>query len=85
MLTAFQARPIVSAKSAQAAVACVKSAIADAAARLRPKSIELYYAGPAALAVALGHRWNAMPRTNIYEFDSSTRVYTTTASLDPAD
>ncbi|TGV11391.1 SAVED domain-containing protein [Mesorhizobium sp. M8A.F.Ca.ET.173.01.1.1] len=67
--------PIVSAKAAQAGVSGVKRAVDSAIARLRPRGIQLYFAGPAAFAVALGHRWNAMPPTQLHEFVTSSRTY----------
>ncbi|WP_245436530.1 SAVED domain-containing protein [Mesorhizobium tamadayense] len=73
--------PIVSAKAAQAGVAVVKRAVDAAMARLRPKGIQLYFAGPAAFAVALGHRWNAMPPTQLHEFVTSSRSYVATALI----
>ncbi|MGH8567657.1 MAG: SAVED domain-containing protein [Gammaproteobacteria bacterium] len=50
-------------------------------ARLRPRQIDLYFAGPAAFAVALGHRWNSMPPTQLREFLPAERNYTPTARL----
>ena len=82
LLTAFTDRPIASAKAMQAGVTRLKAALSELAARLRPRRIRLYYAGPAAFAVALGHRWNALPRTELYEFDSVSGSYVATASVD---
>lgn len=73
-------QPITSAKEAQVGVARVKDAVAAAASRLRASAIDLYIAGPAAFAVALGHRWNALPPTQLHEFDSAKRVYVRTAT-----
>jgi CBASS immunity sensor of nucleotide second messenger signals len=44
-------------------------------------AIDLFFAGPAALAIALGHRWNALPPTQLYEFLPSERRYVKTALL----
>jgi hypothetical protein len=55
--------PISSGKAAQAGVSAIKRAADAAVARLRPREIQLYFAGPVVFAVALGHRWNAMPPT----------------------
>lgn len=73
--------PIVSAKAAQAGVTGIKRAVDAAIARLRPKGIQLYFAGPAAFAVALGHRWNAMPPTQLHEFATLSRTYVATGLI----
>jgi hypothetical protein len=52
-----------------------------AVARLGARQIRLYLAGPAAFAVALGHRWNAMPPTQLHEYVTSERHYEPTALL----
>lgn len=81
VLKLFLDAPITSAKSAQASVSAIKRAADKAVARLRPKGIQLFFAGPAAFAVALGHRWNAMPPTQLHEFVTATRVYVATARI----
>jgi len=78
ILDCFLAQPITSGKEAQLGVSSVKDAVSKASARLRPTAIDLYIAGPAAFAVALGHRWNALPLTHLHEFDSLKRVYVRT-------
>jgi hypothetical protein len=80
VLEAFRSTAFTDAKPAQAGVALVKAAVTEASTRLRAKRIDLYYAGPAVFAVALGHRWNAMPPTNLFEFDPVSRTYLRTAS-----
>lgn len=80
VLEVFQKTAVTSAKFAQAGVAQVKAAVSEASSRLRPKRIDLYYAGPAAFAVALGHRWNAMAPTTLFEFDAARRSYVRTSS-----
>ncbi len=80
ILDLFIKEPITSPKHAQWAVAQVKAAISANVERLRPQRVRLYLAGPAALAVALGHRWNAMPPTQLHEFRSE-GVYAPTALL----
>jgi hypothetical protein len=80
ILDAFLAQPVTSAKAAQHGVAQVKAAVSIAASRLKPKKIRLYYAGPAAFAVALGHRWNALPQTCLHEFIAN-RGYVATATI----
>lgn len=72
---------ITSARVAQASVALVKGAVDMAVARLGAKRIRLYLAGPAAFAIALGHRWNAMPPTQLHEYVTSERHYQPTALL----
>jgi hypothetical protein len=59
----------------------VKAAVSAAAVRLKPAAIDLYLAGPAAFAVALGHRWNAMPLTQLHEFIAAEGRYVPTALL----
>jgi hypothetical protein len=80
ILDAFLAQPITSAKAAQHGVAQVKTAVAAVASQLKPKRIRLYYAGPAAFAVALGHRWNALPPTRLHELVAN-RGYVATATI----
>jgi hypothetical protein len=81
ILGAFMAAPVTSGGATQVAVSTVKAAVAAAAARLKPAAIDLYFAGPAAFAVALGHRWNAMPPTQLHEFIAAERRYVPTALL----
>jgi hypothetical protein len=81
IVRAFMAAPVASGLATQVAVAAVKAAVSASAARLKPAVIDLYFAGPAAFAVALGHRWNAMPPTQLYEFIAAERRYVPTALL----
>jgi hypothetical protein len=81
VLDVFKSSALTDAKLAQAGAARVKAAVTEASSRLRARRIHLYYAGPAAFAVALGHRWNAMLPTNLFEFDSTNQIYVPTASL----
>ncbi len=81
ILTALLPAPLASGRAVQAGVAAVKSAVSAAAARLMPDAIDLYFAGPASFAVALGHRWNAMPPTQLHEFIAAERRYVQTAIL----
>jgi len=74
-------QPIPDGASAQLAVLHIKNAVTRAVDRLRPKGIDLFFAGPAALGVALGHRWNALPPTQLSEFDQAPGTYTKTARL----
>lgn len=80
-LSAWLDVPVTSAAMAQASVAALRLKVAEAAARLRPDGIDLYFAGPAALIVALGHRWNALPATRLYEFVASAGRYVPTVEL----
>lgn len=81
VLSAYLPEPLVSGRAAQASASAVKRAVDAAATRLRPKTIRLFMAGPAAFAVALGHRWNAMPPTQLHEFLAGERRYVPTARL----
>jgi hypothetical protein len=72
---------VTSAKQAQALVGTLKAAVAEATAELKPDVLDLYLAGPAAFAVALGHRWNGLPRTQLHEFLAAERRYVPTAML----
>lgn len=80
-LALYLEEPIPSAKSAQAAASTIKRTVDSAVARLHPRGIQLYFAGPAALALALGHRWNAMAPTQLHEFNISERSYVPTALI----
>lgn len=81
VLSAHLPDPLTSGRSAQASAFLVKRAVDAAAARLRLKGITLFMAAPAAFAVALGHRWNAMPPTQLHEFLIAERRYVPTARL----
>ena len=73
--------PIVSAQMAQASASVVKRAVDDAVARFHPRGLHLYMASPAAFAVVLGHRWNALPRTQLHEFLPAEARYVKTAVI----
>jgi hypothetical protein len=79
VLDIFKDAPIAGALDAQAGAALVKAAVLDAVARLGARRVRLHLAGPAAFAVAIGHRWNPIPPTDLFEFDSATRTYVMTA------
>lgn len=81
LLTATLPQALVDGTEAQSSVQTVKAAIAEAVTRLRPAQIDLCYVGPAAFAVALGHRWNAMPPTQLHEFISTDQCYVPTVLL----
>ncbi len=82
ILTAFLPIPLATGTQAQASVQFVKGVIVQAVARLRPIAIDFYYVGPAAFAVALGHRWNALPPTQLHEFVNSSSCYVPTLMID---
>ena len=71
---------IVSAKAAQASVGLIKRRIDEVVSQHRPAGIDLYFVGPAAFAVVLGHRWNAFPPTQLHEFVAN--KYVPTAVID---
>ena len=73
--------PIANGRQAQAGVVAAKRAVDEAVARLRPRRISVYLAGPAAFAVALGHRWNAMPPTQLHEYVAADARYVETARI----
>lgn len=75
ILSAFLPIPLATGAQAQVSVQFVKGAVTQAVARLRPIAIDLYFVGPAAFAVALGHRWNAFPPTQLHEFTSTSGCY----------
>lgn len=81
VFVAHLAEAIPTAAAAQASVGIIKSAIASTAAAFAAQRIELYIAGPVALAVALGHRWNAMPPTQLHEFVAAERRYVPTVQI----
>lgn len=67
---------VVSATDAQWLAREIKSVIARVSAHWKVSSIGLCYLGPAAFAVAMGHRWNALPVTQVYEWSTvSARYY----------
>ncbi|UYQ70406.1 SAVED domain-containing protein [Pelagibacterium flavum] len=71
---------LVSAKAAQASVGLIKRRIDEAVSFLSPVGIDIYFVGPAAFAVAIGHRWNAFPSTQLHEFVAN--KYVPTAVID---
>ncbi len=79
VLSAFLPAAMIDGRDAQASARLVRQAVDQAAAALRPSQIDLYYAGPAAFAVVLGHRWNGLPPTQLHEFIAGQRTYVATA------
>ncbi len=45
------------------------------------KKINLFQSTPAAFSVTLGHRWNALPTTQLYEFSPSKNSYIPTSEI----
>ena len=81
ILVAHLPKAITSATEAQGGVSLIKENVNRAVASLRPKKIRLFVAGPSAFAVALGHRWNAMPPTQVHEFLAEEQRYVATAEI----
>jgi hypothetical protein len=81
VLCATLPQALASAVEAQVSARVVKAAVADAVGRLRPAAIDLFYVGPAAFGVVLGHRWNGLPPTQVWEFLRHDGRYTRTAVL----
>lgn len=81
ILVAHLPKPITSAAEAQGGVALIKESVNQAIASLKPKKIRLFFAGPAAFAVILGHRWNAMPLTQLHEYLADKQRYVPTATI----
>lgn len=75
ILSVHLSQALTSAKDVQASVGLIKRSVDKAVAQLRPKTIDLFYAGPAVLAVALGLRWNGLPPTMLHEFLSAENRY----------
>lgn len=73
---------VTSGRAQQALVAAFKRFATAETTRLKPEAVELYFVGPASLAVALGHRWNAMPPTQVFEFDGSANLYSPTGRVE---
>lgn len=81
ILVAHLPKAISSAAEAQGGVALIKENVNQAVALLKPRKIRLFVAGPAAFAVALGHRWNAMPPTQLHEYLADGQCYVPTAEI----
>jgi hypothetical protein len=81
MLMAHLPKAITSGREAQNGVALIKDSVTKAVASLKPQRLRLYFAGPASFAVALGHRWNAMPPTQLHEYLADEHRYVPTACI----
>lgn len=81
ILALQHAGPLTSGKYAQASVSAIKRAVDAVVAQLRPAALDVFLAAPAAFAVALGHRWNAMPTTQLHEYVAESADYVPSARL----
>lgn len=81
LLVAFLTQPLTNGLEAQVYVQAVKNAVSADVSRFGASQIDLFLAGPAAFAVALGHRWNALPPTQLHEFVLAERRYVPTLRL----
>ncbi|GGN59624.1 CD-NTase-associated endodeoxyribonuclease Cap4 [Oceanobacillus indicireducens] len=64
----YSKEPIVSAAQANKAANNIKSAIKSQLGINQSTKIHLFYAGPGHLALFIGHRWNALPPSQCYEW-----------------
>lgn len=80
-LRVFLNQAITGETDAQESVREIKRAVDSAVRSLRPAAIDLFFVGPVSLAVALGHRWNGLPPTQLYEFMSGSGLYVPTAMI----
>jgi hypothetical protein len=81
LLTIYLPSALAAPTNVQPSIRIIKRVIDEMCLALRPTSIDLFYVGPAAFAVALGHRWNGMPKTQFYEYVASEQKYTATVNL----
>lgn len=81
ILRVFLDQAVASEVEAQESVREIKRAVDAAVTSLRPDGIDLFFVGPAALAAALGHRWNGLPPTQLFEFVPDIGRYVSTAIL----
>lgn len=72
--------PIISSEQANLAVNKIKKEVKSTSSQIGVEEIHFYYAGPSHFALFLGHRWNAMPKTQCYEW-VSTANYAQTITL----
>ena len=75
VIRAFLPEAVTSGQQLQALVAKLKGLIGADIARLCAKRVNLYFAGPAPMAMALGHRWNALATAQFHEFDVMSGQY----------
>ncbi|WP_078305891.1 SAVED domain-containing protein [Deinococcus sp. LM3] len=74
-------RAIVDAQEVQASVNYIKTKVGEAVSAFQPDALDVFLVGPAALALALGHRWNALPSTQWYEFQAGPGMYQRTCRV----
>ena len=75
ILRLYLPEAVTSEEDLQASVQSIKKAVSSACGKFNVNEIDCYFVGPAALAVALGHRWNGLPPTQWYEFVASENEY----------
>lgn len=75
VLSLYRGTALTDGADCQASVRFVKSTIDRYVSQLSPQHIDLYFAGPASFAVALGHRWNALPETTLHEYVAASGSY----------
>ena len=78
---AYLTEAVRDAQHLQTLVIGLKRFVAAEVARLKPQGLDLYLLGPLPLAVAIGHRWNAMAATQVYAFDGQAGAYRPTATI----
>lgn len=61
----------------------IKSHILNTVYECGAKHVDLFYAGPATIALFLGHRWNPIHSVQCYEYISKTGKYVPTCQLGP--
>jgi len=59
----------------------VKASVRKNKDRLSATAADLFYLGPAFAAVAIGHRWNGVLPTQVFEFERATQAYKPSVSL----
>lgn len=72
--------PITTAEQANLVVNKLKKEIKSAVTQVDAEKVHLFYAGPAHLALFLGHRWNGMPLVQCYEW-INTGLYVPTCTF----
>lgn len=81
-LRLFLDEAVPDAQRAQEAVREIKRHVDRAVAALHPAAVDLYFAGPAAVAALLGHRWNGLLPTRLHELHTSSGTYVPTAMIE---
>jgi hypothetical protein len=73
VLEILSSMPIVSSDQANKLVNKIKEEIKNTSAKIGAEEIDFFYAGPSHFSLFLGHRWNAMPKTQCYEWVSTAK------------